>query len=147
MDAGRIAQAGSPQQLYETPGSEFVAGFMGEAMLFAAQAEADGSVRLGPLRFTPRHAVRAGAVQVAVRPEAWQLLPPTQDGLSGVVLKCSYLGSLLELTLNTELGEIFVISADVARLWAVGEHATLRLAGHGLSVVAAGAEGAVPTAA
>jgi iron(III) transport system ATP-binding protein len=38
MDAGLIAQAGTPQQLYEHPHSEFVAGFMGEAMLFAGQA-------------------------------------------------------------------------------------------------------------
>jgi len=139
MDSGCIAQAGSPQQLYETPNSEFVAGFMGEAMLFAAQAHDDGDVRLGPLRFTPRHAVRAGAVQVAVRPEAWQLLAPSHEGLGGVLLKCSYLGSLLELTFDTELGEIFVISADVGRAWAVGERASMRLAGHGLSVVASAA--------
>ena len=50
MDAGRIAQAGTPQQLYEHPTSEFVAGFMGEAMLFDGQALADGAVRLGPLQ-------------------------------------------------------------------------------------------------
>ena len=34
MDHGVIAQAGTPHDLYERPGSEFVAGFMGEAMLF-----------------------------------------------------------------------------------------------------------------
>lgn len=34
MEAGTIAQAGSPEDLYERPVSEFVAGFMGEAMLF-----------------------------------------------------------------------------------------------------------------
>jgi iron(III) transport system ATP-binding protein len=45
MDAGLIAQAGTPHQLYEHPNSEFVAGFMGEAMLFDAIAAADGSVR------------------------------------------------------------------------------------------------------
>ena len=58
MDAGRIAQAGTPQQLYEQPASEFVAGFMGEAMLFDGQAHADGTVRLGPLAV---HAAAAGA--------------------------------------------------------------------------------------
>ena len=42
MEAGRIAQAGTPQQLYESPQSVFVAGFMGEAMLFDATAGAPG---------------------------------------------------------------------------------------------------------
>jgi iron(III) transport system ATP-binding protein len=74
MDAGLIAQAGSPQQLYEEPSSEFVAGFMGEAMLFNGQADAQGLVRLGPLAVRSRRAVAAGPVKVAVRPEAWQVV-------------------------------------------------------------------------
>ncbi len=74
MDAGLIAQAGTPQQLYEHPKSEFVAGFMGEAMLFDGVALADGTVQLGPLRVRPRLPVAAGAVKVAVRPEAWRLV-------------------------------------------------------------------------
>jgi iron(III) transport system ATP-binding protein len=59
MNAGLIAQAGTPQQLYEHPHSEFVAGFMGEAMLFSGQAQADGTVQLGPLA-AARPAVREG---------------------------------------------------------------------------------------
>jgi len=137
MDAGSIAQAGTPQQLYELPHSEFVAGFMGEAMLFSAQALADGQVQLGPLRFTPRHAVKAGPVKVAVRPEAWRITDAGLAGLAGRVAKCAYLGSLLELTIDTELGSLFVVSPDVERRWKGGDELTLSLAGHGLSVVAA----------
>ena len=70
---------------------------MGEAMLFEAQALADGSVQLGPLRVRPRQAVAAGAVKVAVRPEAWRLrpvdaAPPDAPSLPGTVRKCAYLG-------------------------------------------------------
>jgi hypothetical protein len=36
MNDGLIAQRGSPRDMYERPHSEFVAGFMGEAMLFPA---------------------------------------------------------------------------------------------------------------
>ena len=50
MHAGLIAQAGTPQQLYEHPASEFVAGFMGEAMLFTGTATADGRVQRMPSR-------------------------------------------------------------------------------------------------
>ena len=142
MDQGRIAQAGTPQQLYERPNSEFVAGFMGEAMLLPGRALADGHIALGPLRFMPRHAVAAGPVQVAVRPEAWALDVPgaSEPGatLAATVAKVAYLGSVLELTLDTELGSIFVVSPQVERDWRPGQAAQLRLQGHGVSVVAAG---------
>jgi iron(III) transport system ATP-binding protein len=141
MDAGLIAQAGTPQQLYEQPASEFVAGFMGEAMLFDGQALADGTVRLGPLTVMPRQPVAAGAVKVAVRPEAWRLsaAPPAGGAaLPGTVQKCAYLGSFQEVTLATELGAIFVVSHELEPAWRPGQPAWLALAGRGLSVVAAG---------
>jgi len=146
MNAGLIAQAGSPAQLYEQPDSEFVAGFMGEAMLFSGEAQADGSVRLGPLTVASRRPVAAGPVKVAVRPEAWQVVPgaapsaatgPGTGTLGGKLVKQAYLGSLIELTIATELGEIFVVSPDVRRTWTPGEPLGLRLVEHSVSVVAA----------
>jgi iron(III) transport system ATP-binding protein len=147
MNAGLIAQAGSPQQLYEQPGSEFVAGFMGEAMLFAATALADGGVKLGPLTLKPRRAVRAGAVKVAIRPEAWTVArpgparsagdAPAAGALAGTLRKQAYLGSFQELTVATELGEVFVVSPDVTEVWAPGDAMSLTLTGHGVSVVEA----------
>ena len=135
MNAGLIAQAGTPRELYEEPGSEFVAGFMGEALLLPGQALPDGQVQLGPLRVTPRRTVRSGAVKVAVRPEAWAVQPPGPGRLAGELVKQAYLGSWQELTLRTELGEIFVISPDVSRAWRIGEAVGLTLVGQGLSVV------------
>ena len=38
MDQGLVAQAGTPHELYERPTSAFVAGFMGEALLFDGEA-------------------------------------------------------------------------------------------------------------
>jgi len=139
MDQGVIAQAGTPHDLYERPGSEFVAGFMGEAMLFDGVSLADGSVRLGPITL-PREraqAIAAGKVKVAVRPEAWEVAPTGEGQLNAVVEKRAYLGSFHEYTFATELGSIFVVSADVRRVWHIGDTVSLRLAGHGLSVVAA----------
>jgi len=141
MDAGLIAQAGTPQQLYEDPHSEFVAGFMGEAMLFAGMADALGRVQVGPLTLQPQRTVAPGAVKVAVRPEAWQVVAggvtPAGGTLDGTLLKTAYLGSLQELTLATPLGEIFVVSPDVQRPWRVGDTLRLSLAQAGVSVVAA----------
>ena len=137
MDQGRIAQGGTPQQLYETPTSEFVAGFMGEAMLFPAHADAGGTVALGPLRITPRQSVAPGAVKVAVRPEAWQVGPPGQ-GLDGRLAKLAYLGSVYEYTFETELGPVFVVSPDLQRVLDLGSDVGLQLAEHGVSVVNTG---------
>ena len=137
MDQGVIAQAGTPHDLYERPGSEFVAGFMGEAMLFDGLSLPDGSVQLGPIRLPRERALAAGKVKVAVRPEAWEVVPAGEGELDAVVEKCAYLGSFHEYTFATELGSIFVVSPDVRRVWKIGDAVSLGLAGHGLSVVAA----------
>lgn len=137
MDAGLIAQAGSPEQLYEQPDSEFVAGFMGEAMLFMGQAQADGLVRLGPLTVRARRPVAPGPVKVAVRPEAWVVTAAGPGALPGTLVKMAYLGSFLELTVATELGEIFVVCPDVERRWRPGDTLGLALTERSVSVVAA----------
>ncbi|MFZ4482244.1 MAG: TOBE domain-containing protein, partial [Rhodoferax sp.] len=139
MNEGGIAQRGTPQDMYERPGSEFVAGFMGEAMLFPGLAEPDGGVQLGPLRITPRQALAPGAVKVAVRPEAWQIHRPERaagDGLSARLLKSAYLGSFFEYTFQTALGSVFVVSRDLTDVLPLGATVLLTLADHGVSVVA-----------
>ena len=135
MDLGVVAQAGSPQDLYERPATAFVAGFMGEAMLFPARADASGTVSLGPLRITPRQAMVEGAVKVAVRPEAWHIGPPGV-GLAARLAKAAYLGSNYEYTFETELGAIFVVSPDLTHVLQPGADVGLSLADHGVSVVA-----------
>jgi iron(III) transport system ATP-binding protein len=137
MDQGTIAQAGTPHDLYERPGSEFVAGFMGEAMLFDGTSLPDGSVRLGPFTLPREPALAAGKVKVAVRPQAWDVVPAGTGELAGTVTRAAYLGSSYEYTFETALGGIFVVSADVTKVWRPGDNVSLRLAGHGLSVVAA----------
>jgi iron(III) transport system ATP-binding protein len=57
---GLIAQRGSPREMYEFPQSEFVAGFMGEAMLFPGVAGADG---LCPARAAVDHAAPRGGAR------------------------------------------------------------------------------------
>ena len=138
MNSGRIAQIGTPQQLYERPGSEFVAGFMGEAMLFDAQVETDGQVRLGPLVIRCAPSAAAGPVKLAVRPEAWAVRPGADaEALPATLTKSAYLGSYCELSFDTELGTIFVVSPDVHSAFGVGDRCGLRLPGRGVCVVRA----------
>jgi iron(III) transport system ATP-binding protein len=115
---------------------------MGEAVLFDGQSMPDGTVQLGPLRLVPRHAVAPGAVRAAVRPEAWlvgrELLgsETVPGSLSAKLLQWSYLGSFVELTFETELGAVFVVSPEVEREWRIGQLLALSLPGRGVSVVA-----------
>ena len=136
MDDGLIAQRGTPQDMYERPGSAFVAGFMGEAMLFPGVANATGGVQLGPLSIQSRQAVAAGSVKVAVRPEAWHI-HRDGSGLSARLRKLAYLGSFFEYTFETALGPIFVVSPDLTDVLTIGCEVGLTLADHGVSVVAA----------
>lgn len=138
MNAGEIAQAGTPQALYERPNSEFVAGFMGEAVLFDGTSDADGQVQVGPLQFPSPNRAVSGAVKVAIRPEAWRVSAAGSAGLQGTVAKTAYLGSFQELTVDTALGAVFIISADVQGSWPLGTPVALSLSGAGVSVVAAG---------
>jgi iron(III) transport system ATP-binding protein len=135
MDQGVIAQAGTPQALYERPASAFVAGFMGEAMLFPGSVDAQAQVQLGPLRFPAPGAVAPGPVRVAVRPEAW-VVGAVSHGLPGRLAKLAYLGGNYEYTFETKLGRIFVVSPDLARPLQLGEEVGLTLATHGVSVIA-----------
>ena len=138
MDRGVIAQMGTPQTLYENPKSAFVAGFMGEAVLFDGWSDGTGYPQLGPLRFPVPKTMPVGRVKVSVRPEAW-VIEPSGDAsaLAAKLLKRTYLGNVMEYTLATELGEIFVVSHDVKNRYEVGAQVCLRLADHGVSVVAA----------
>ncbi len=138
MDQGVIAQRGTPEQLYGKPESEFVAGFMGEAMVFPAMAQPDGVVTLGPLTLGSRYSsVVPGVVKVAVRPEAWLL--GSAVGIDATLRKATYLGSFYEYVFDTALGAVFVVSYDLARPLAAGVKTTLSLGNHGVSVVPAAA--------
>ena len=143
MNKGAIAQCGTPRALYEQPASEFVAGFMGEAMLFdGRQYAGDGSpggqsyAELGPLRVPSPPTLAPGPVKIAVRPEAWVIGPATTAGLAARLTKRTYLGSIMEYTFASALGEIFVVSPLVRTPLDVGAPVSLTLADHGVSVVA-----------
>jgi iron(III) transport system ATP-binding protein len=144
MDKGTIAQRGAPSELYEQPASEFVAGFMGEAMLFEglnhaadpSDPSAGSYARLGPLCVPSPASLAPGPVKIAVRPEAWVIGPATSAGLAGRVTKRTYLGSVMEYTFASALGDIFVISPQVQLPLDLDAPVSLTLAGHGVSVVA-----------
>jgi iron(III) transport system ATP-binding protein len=114
-----------------------VAGFMGEALLLPANVTQGGEVRLGPLSWRAPATVPSGRAMVAVRPEAWAVGDLGQHGLAARVLKATYLGGYYEYTLDTEIGELFVVCPHVDRSRNVDEVVSLGLQQRGVSVLQA----------
>ena len=144
MNKGDIAQEGAPRELYEQPRDVFVAGFMGEASRVRGTLrrldERMGELALGPLTLKlPHRGLPEGEIEVAIRPESVAILPDGGEGLPGTVAKAAYLGGLMEYTIATALGDLFVVDVAVERPRAVGTAVTLRLANHGVVPIATGA--------
>ncbi|MDB5369792.1 MAG: fbpC 1 [Roseomonas sp.] len=144
MNQAVIAQEGTPRDLYESPSSDFVAGFVGEANRLPATLSARvgdmAQVTFGSASLTlPHRGAAEGAVRLAVRPEAVSLLEPGDPAsmLLGRVAKASYLGGLVEYILTTGAGDIFVIDPRTERQRAVGEEVGLFLGQRGVAVLPA----------
>jgi iron(III) transport system ATP-binding protein len=141
MNKATIAQEGAPRELYEQPRDVFVAGFMGDANRVRGTLrrvdERFGELALGPLTVTLAHRGLAGSVDVSIRPEAIELGVADGGGMPATVRKAAYIGGLMEYTIATELGDLFVISMAVDRPLAVGAPVSVTLARHGVVPIAA----------
>jgi multiple sugar transport system ATP-binding protein len=93
LDAGRVRQAGSPQELYERPADAFVAQFIGSPrmnLLPARAAEGGVSILGGDPIALPHGGTPA---QAGVRPEHLQVVPEALGDLHGTVSELEYLGA------------------------------------------------------
>jgi iron(III) transport system ATP-binding protein len=116
MEGGRIAQQGTPQELYEAPASRFLADFIGDANLV------DGELTLhaGGAAFSSGGviaAVRAdgmtpGAATLAVRPHRLRIVEAGQGILPGICKRAAYLGSRIEYVVATPWGDLLVFEGD-----------------------------------
>jgi putative spermidine/putrescine transport system ATP-binding protein len=104
MHNGRIAQLGSPEELYFRPNSVFVADFLGESNIIDAKvigAGADGLVELAGglrVRAAVAPALPVGmAVKLMLRPESLRLLQPgeTSDNMAeGTLTETVFIGGI-----------------------------------------------------
>ena len=95
MNAGRIEQIGTPEQVYGTPATTFVASFIGSPSMNLLSGQAEGAhFSFGGLRLAlPGAAPRAGALMLGVRPEHAQIASADHPG-SGWPLKVEMLEML-----------------------------------------------------
>jgi iron(III) transport system ATP-binding protein len=127
MRAGRIAQMGTPTELYEDPADAFIADFMGEANVLAGEVLGPGRVALGGVELeTAMGAHPAGPAALAVRPES-VTLQPDGPGLPGRILRTAFLGQTREYEIETAVGQIFVVTPAATPAFAPGEAVRCRL--------------------
>jgi iron(III) transport system ATP-binding protein len=142
MSNAAIAQSGMPRDLYEAPADLFVADFIGDANLVKAElARSTGArapVRIGDATVElPHRGIPVGEVTVAIRPESLLIStdPPNEPAIPGTVAKAAYLGTHMEYTIETALGDLFVVDRAVTHPLSLKAPVWLRLADHGVTVV------------
>ncbi len=140
MNKAVIAQEGAPRELYEQPVDPFVAGFMGDANrvrgTLTRRDGTHGDVRIGNVTLSLAHRdLPDGDVDLSIRPEAIEFLPIADAPIRATVRKAAYLGGLMEYTLDTPIGELFVISTAVDQPHAIGSGVGVALARHGVVVI------------
>ena len=115
MEQGRIAQMGSPAELYHNPRSAFIASFIGEANLIScvAAVDADGS-RVAHVndshRFAvPTSTVAEGDATLVIRPAAISFSTGTGGGMPGTITSAAFLGDRVLYGIKTPIGRLFHI--------------------------------------
>jgi spermidine/putrescine transport system ATP-binding protein len=128
MKGGQIEQLGTPEELYDRPRTRFVADFIGTTNLLAgtvASVTVDGVILdldAGGRCVVGAHGLAPGAaVEIAVRPEALELIPrPAEDPaaaddaagswLRGTVEQSAYLGTSVNYQVRMDVGQRVVAS-------------------------------------
>jgi len=129
LDRGRVAQIGSPQEIYRHPRSRLVADFIGETNFLEGELIAAGPGRARTVRTAagtfdgilgdPDWDPAPGStVTLSIRPECWRLEPEAPgtannpNQVSGQVGECIYLGESAQYVLETAAGTLKIIETN-----------------------------------
>ena len=117
MNLGKIAQQGTPGDLYESPNSRFLTDFIGDANLVDGDLTVAGdraTFSAGGISAPVRaNGMPAGPATLAVRPQRLRVVDATQGVVPGVCKRVAYLGSRIEYVVATAWGELLAFDNDV----------------------------------
>ena len=104
IDKGEIQQIGSPQDIYNEPKNAFVADFIGESNIVDGIMRKDCLVEMAGREFS---CVDTGfapnePVDVVIRPEDVDVVPPMKGHLSGTVTNVTFLGVHYEAIVDVD---------------------------------------------
>jgi putative spermidine/putrescine transport system ATP-binding protein len=136
MKDGNIEQIGTPEELYTSPTSAFVANFVGLSNQVPAELDGGLVTVLGKRLELINAPLPDGPVTAFVRPEDIVLDP---KGIAATVLTSSFLGSLRRTQVRLDDGFVLSVQHDVEDALQPGEIVHLRVKGK--RVLAAPREG------
>jgi ABC-type Fe3+/spermidine/putrescine transport system ATPase subunit len=136
LSHGKIGQIGTPEQIYRTPMSAYVANFIGETNLIQGEAieTRDGftlaKTAAGPLvgRVSdPNWSPAPGdALRLSIRPEAWRLQKEGNDNVvEGKISERSYLGQRIQYWVETAAGRQQAVEMNPHLIQEPGEKSIL----------------------
>ncbi|MBB1243699.1 ABC transporter ATP-binding protein [Streptomyces durbertensis] len=128
---GRVAQVGTPEEVYRSPVDPWVAAFVGDAVVLPA-AVADGRARTC-VGTVPVAGDAKGSGNVLLRPEQLRLVAPDAAAVSGVVRDICFYGhdSVVSLDLEGAPGPVEVRHPGPVAV-RPGERAGVEVVGEGL---------------
>lgn len=124
MESGHLRQVGTPEEIYESPNSRFVADFIGSINMFKGKVvmggvtgfelvrsrETDTDIRVQYKGDVHAHSV----VWVAVRPEEMEIstspAPPNENQIEGVIIDIAFLGDVIIYHVKLASGKIVNVS-------------------------------------
>jgi iron(III) transport system ATP-binding protein len=134
---GRLAQIGTPEELFDRPRTRFVAEFIGKTNIVEGVAEGPDTVQSGGMRLRVAPAgLRAGAPAVlSIRPHLIELAPAgaapgdgRANALRGAIARASYLGDTVDYEVRIDGGPVLRVSGPGARRFRAGEAVTVSVA-------------------
>ena len=112
LNEGRVEQEGPPLELYHSPRTEFVAGFIGApSMNFVDVAAEDGMLRCKAVSLAPA-GDRVEARRLGIRPEHLRVAAPGAGEMDAQVAVKESLGGESYLYVDAESGDRLVVKTD-----------------------------------
>ncbi|MCP4295288.1 MAG: ABC transporter ATP-binding protein [Proteobacteria bacterium] len=143
MNVGIVEHKGRPEDLYRKPKTPFVATFIGDANIVEgslSNKNGEPKIELGGFEtsayFIP-DSVKEGPVKVTIRPETIHLHKEMGDNrMKGTVKTGSYVGASYEYTIDTEIGDLFVVETAKEEHFDHDEQVYLSVSRLGVAILA-----------
>lgn len=125
MNEGKIAQIGSPQEIYERPQTTFVAEFIGLSNILDGQVHGDALHTRHGIFPLAAGGQQAGNAALVIRPEHLRLGAQGKGGLEGQVSESIYAGSETRVVVTLASGEKFIVRSSPQTPLNIGDRVSL----------------------
>jgi putative spermidine/putrescine transport system ATP-binding protein len=132
MEHGRIAQIGTPQEIYYRPANDFVAEFIG-TMNRLSGTRRDGWLEVAGGRL-PLNGVGDGSATIMFRPEDIEVVD-AEHHLKGKVVSAFFLGDHTRLIIDTGADKPVIVETTQRRTWRADDVVHLRVNTEALQLI------------